>query len=186
MLETITRLPFPHQSGLCTKFPTEINLRQYRGEWQLYCQWLLVQSSPPMVFEHTTSAILIDSIKSLNSLQQWDRRTSEDLKIVEEGPTFTQNIFRFDMIGVVGLHWQLSISFELILANSAEVQNKPEFKHRLKAHGLRESESLIWHFDNPAYALVIDGYRFFSELKWLILRWGRSTMLWIGLFYFGT
>lgn len=101
VLERITRIPFPRNDGLCTKFATEIILRHSQDEYISIHASIIPHSS--RVEEEVLH--LKEYRRELCGYEQLPEVIQEVSKLMGvEGPSFAADVLRMEVNGPTGLH----------------------------------------------------------------------------------
>lgn len=107
VLQGITGIPFPRQDGLCTRFATEIILRHHSFEERI-CATIIPHASR----NQTEKEIFRNYSKELENFSELPGVIAEAKKMmrlrgadgVMEGPSFSADILRIEVVGRTGLH----------------------------------------------------------------------------------
>lgn len=101
VLEGITRIPFPRNDGLCTKFATEIILRHSQEEYISIHASIIPHSSRLEV----EALLLKEYHRELSGYEQLPEVIQEVSKLMGvEGPSFAADVLRIEVSGPTGLH----------------------------------------------------------------------------------
>lgn len=101
VLEGITRIPFPRNDGLCTKFATEIILRHSQSE-HIFIHASIIPHSSRVVED---ALQLVKYHRELSGYEQLPEVIQEVSKLMGvEGPSFAADVLRIEVNGPTGLH----------------------------------------------------------------------------------
>lgn len=108
VLEGITQIPFPRQEGLCTRFPTEIILRNSMSESTTVSASVRPHASRPADVQER----LLSFRKTIEDMSELPAATQEVSKLMNirgytedgDGCAFAPDALRVEVTGPIGLH----------------------------------------------------------------------------------
>jgi GTPase SAR1 family protein len=149
VLEGTTGVPFPRQEGLCTRFPTEIILR--------HIETSLPTTIPASIRPHSSRPE--KEQESLKSYRKNLQAISELPSTIEEvsrlmglrgytedgnGPAFTEDALRIEIIGSIGLHLSV-VDLPGLISVASEEQTEEDINtvHNIAETYLQSSRTII-------------------------------------------
>lgn len=147
VLQGITGIPFPRNDGLCTRFATEIILR-HSSTSQHICATIVPHASR----SKAEKQVFKDYRKVLENFAELPLVIEEAIKLMQlrgtegipEGPSFTADILRIEVLGMTGLHLTVVDLPGLIsVANDEQMDEDVELVSELVNTYLESSRTII-------------------------------------------
>ncbi|KAL6810068.1 P-loop containing nucleoside triphosphate hydrolase protein [Trichoderma sp. SZMC 28015] len=148
VLEGVTGIPFPRQEGLCTRFPSEINLRHTECESVTITASIRPHISRPAEVQQTLSAYR-KQLKDMSELPGVIEEVSRLMNIRgccdnENAGAFSVDVLRIEVTGPIGLHLSVVDLPGLIsVANEEQTEEDVEAVHSMVASYLQSSRTII-------------------------------------------
>ncbi|KAF3066704.1 Interferon-induced GTP-binding protein Mx1 [Trichoderma lentiforme] len=148
VLEGVTGIPFPRQEGLCTRFPSEINLRHTECESVTITASIRPHISRPAEVQQTLSAYR-KQLKDMSELPGVIEEVSRLMNIRgycdnENASAFSVDVLRIEVAGPIGLHLSVVDLPGLIsVANEEQTEEDVEAVHSMVASYLQSSRTII-------------------------------------------
>ncbi|OPB44964.1 dynamin GTPase [Trichoderma guizhouense] len=148
VLEGVTGIPFPRQEGLCTRFPSEINLRHTECESITITASIRPHISRPAEVQQTLSAYR-KQLKDMSELPGVIEEVSRLMNIRgycdnENASAFSVDVLRIEVTGPIGLHLSVVDLPGLIsVANEEQTEEDVEAVHNMVASYLQSSRTII-------------------------------------------
>ncbi|KAJ4856509.1 dynamin central region domain-containing protein [Trichoderma breve] len=136
VLEGVTGIPFPRQEGLCTRFPSEINLRHTECESVTITASIRPHISRPAEVQQTLSAYR-KQLKDMSELPGVIEEVSRLMNIRgycdnENASAFSVDVLRIEVTGPIGLHLSVVDLPGLIsVANEEQTEEDVEAVHNM-------------------------------------------------------
>lgn len=148
VLEGVTGISFPRQEGLCTRFPSEINLRHTECESVSITASIRPHISRPAEVQQTLSAYR-KQLKDMSELPGVIEEVSRLMNIRgycdnENTSAFSVDVLRIEVTGPIGLHLSVVDLPGLIsVANEEQTEEDVEAVHNMVASYLQSSRTII-------------------------------------------
>ncbi|KAH7303290.1 putative dynamin GTPase [Stachybotrys elegans] len=148
VLEGLTKIPFPRQEGLCTRFPTEIILRHS----ETVATSIKASIRPHKSTDQRTGKALSDYQKIMNDMSELPgviHDVSRLMKIRgyaenDSGHAFARDALRVEISGPVGLHLSVVDLPGLIsVSNESQTEEDVEAVHDMVNRYLQNPRSII-------------------------------------------
>ncbi|EHK19640.1 uncharacterized protein TRIVIDRAFT_156714 [Trichoderma virens Gv29-8] len=148
VLEGVTGIPFPRQEGLCTRFPSEINLRHTECESTTITASIRPHISRTAEAQQTLSAYRKE-LKDMSELPSVIQEVSRLMNIRgycenENASAFSLDVLRIEVAGPIGLHLSVVDLPGLIsVANEEQTEEDVEAVHSMVTSYLQSSRTII-------------------------------------------
>ncbi|UKZ83803.1 hypothetical protein TrVFT333_011616 [Trichoderma virens FT-333] len=148
VLEGVTGIPFPRQEGLCTRFPSEINLRHTECESTTITASIRPHISRTAETQQTLSAYR-KGLKDMSELPDVIQEVSRLMNIrgyceSDNASAFSLDVLRIEVAGPIGLHLSVVDLPGLIsVANEEQTEEDVEAVHSMVTSYLQSSRTII-------------------------------------------
>ncbi|KAL7907866.1 P-loop containing nucleoside triphosphate hydrolase protein [Trichoderma velutinum] len=148
VLEGVTGFPFPRQEGLCTRFPSEINLRHKECDSVTITASIRPHISRSAEVQQTLSAYRRE-LKDMSELPGVIEDVSRLMNLRgycdnENASAFSVDVLRIDVIGPIGLHLSVVDLPGLIsVANEEQTEEDVEAVRSMVTSYLQSSRTII-------------------------------------------
>ncbi|KAL4972590.1 P-loop containing nucleoside triphosphate hydrolase protein [Aspergillus desertorum] len=149
VLEGTTGMPFPRQEGLCTRFPTEIILRHVETSLPTT---IFASIRPHSSRPEKEQESLKSYHKSLEAISELPSTIEEVSRLMGirgytddgNGPAFTQDALRIEIIGSIGLHLSV-VDLPGLISVASEEQAEEDIRtvHNIAETYLQSSRTII-------------------------------------------